>query len=141
MKKNVKGFIGLFSAIGAILLALAALFFPTAHITGSSLSLPGSMNVTMAAIAAGLGVIAIIFGILAVREPDKQGPRKAGIIVGVFAILIGLGSAAFCGMFGMIADYANNVPGNALSQSLPEDQRQSFDKLIDELRTQFPEKK
>lgn len=141
MKKNVKGFIGLFSAIGAILLALAALFFPTAHITGSSLSLPGSMNVTMAAIAAGLGVIAIIFGILAVREPDKQGPRKAGIIVGVFAILIGLGSAAFCGMFGMIADYANKVPGNALSQSLPEDQRQSFDKMIDELRTQFPEKK
>lgn len=41
----------------------------------------------------------------------------------------------------MIADYANKVPGNALSQSLPEDQRQSFDKLIDELRTQFPEKK
>ena len=141
MKKNVKGFIGLFSAIGGIILAIAALCFPTAHITGSSLSLPGSMNVTMAAIAAGLGVIAIIFGILAVREPDKQGPRKAGIIVGVFAILIGLGSAAFCGIFGMVADYANKVPGNALSQSLPEDQRQSFDKMIDELRTQFPEKK
>lgn len=141
MKKNVKGFIGLFSAIGGIILAIAALCFPTAHITGSSLSLPGSMNTTMALIAAGLGVLAIIFGILAVREQDKQGPRKAGIIVGVFAILIGLGSAAFCGVFGMVADYANNVPGNTLSQSLQESQKKDFDKLIDDLRTQFPDKK
>lgn len=141
MKKNVKGFIGLFAAIGAIVLALAALFFPTAHITGSSLSLPGSMNVTMALIAAGLGVLAIIFGILAVREPDKQGPRKAGIIIGVFAILIGLGAAAFCGIFGMVADYANNVPGNTISQSLDESQKKEFDKLVEQIRTQFPENK
>ena len=128
MKKNVKGFIGLFAAIGAIVLALAALIFPTAHISGSSLSLPGSMNVTMALIAAGLGVLAIIFG-------------KAGIIVGVFAILIGLGAAAFCGIFGMVADYANNVPGNTISQSLDESQKKEFDKLVEQIRTQFPENK
>ena len=141
MKKNVKGFIGLFAAIGAIVLAFAALIFPASHISGSSLSLPGSMNVTMALIAAGLGVLAIIFGILAVREPDKQGPRKAGIIVGLLAILLGLGAAALCVILGMVDDCANNGPGNTLSQSLDESKKKEFDKLVEQIRTRFPEHK
>ena len=141
MKKNVKGFIGLFAGIAAFVLIGIALFALTNPISGTTLALHGGFNVIIALVGAVLGIVAIVFGVMSRKDADKKGPRKAGVIVGVFAILIGLGAAAFCGIFGMVADYANNVPGNTISQSLDESQKKEFDKLVEQIRTQFPENK
>lgn len=133
--KNVKGFIGLFSALAALILICIALFVPFNPIEGTNVSLHGGPNIAMSWIAAGLGVIAIIFGILAVKDRDKTGPRKAGIIIGAIAVVIAMISAGICSLFAMIADYANGKPNTIISQ-MSESERKSIDDMIDQLKSQ-----
>ena len=93
MKKNVKGFIGLFAGIASFVLTGVAASVLTNKIEGTKIALHGDINVTMALIAAALGLVAIVFGILSIKHKDQKGPRKAGIIVGVFAVIIALAAA------------------------------------------------
>ncbi len=137
MKKNVKGFIGLFSGFAAFLLIGIALFVPTTPIKGTSLALHGGFNIALALIAAVLGICAIVFGVMSRKDADKKGPRKAGVIIGIFAIIIALISSGICALFSTIADYANDVPGNALSQ-MDESSREQIDKVIEQLRQASP---
>ena len=139
MKKNVFGFIGLFAGIGAFVLLIAALFMPTAAISGSTFALYGGVNVTMALIAAALGVTAIVFGIISRKDRDKKGPRKAGVIVGVFAMIISLMGAGLFSLTGTIVDYANGKSNSVIAQ-LDAEQRKPVDDLITQVRTQFPAK-
>lgn len=130
MKKNVKGFIGLFAGIAAFILIGVALFVPTVPVRNSHLLLHGGINVTLGLIGMVLGVAAIVFGVLSRKERDiAKGPHKAGIIAGTLAVLIAFGATGFCSMTRMIADYANGVPGNAVSK-MDESTRKSIDEAI-----------
>ncbi|MBQ2487066.1 MAG: hypothetical protein II517_01845 [Ruminococcus sp.] len=140
MKKNVNGFIGLFAGIAAFVLIGIALFALTNPISGTTLALHGGFNVIIALVGAVLGIVAIVFGVMSRKDADKKGPRKAGVIVGVFAIIIALMSAGVCTLTKTIADYANNVPGNALSQ-MDNGNRAEMDKMIEQLRLQYPAEK
>ncbi len=134
MKKNVKGFIGLFAGIASFVLTGVAASVLTNKIEGTKIALHGDINVTMALIAAALGLVAIVFGILSIKHKDQKGPRKAGIIVGVFAVIIALAAAGICALTREIANYANGVPGNAIAQ-MDESQRESIDEFIKNIRT------
>ena len=136
MKKNVKGFIGLFAGLAAFVLIGIALFVPTNPIIGTSLALHGGLNIILAIVGAVLGIAAIVFGIMSRKDADKKGPRKAGVIVGVFAVIIALMSTGVSALTRTVADYANNVPGNALSQ-VDEETRSNLDKAIEQLRQQY----
>ncbi len=138
MQKNVKGFIGLFIGLAAFIVIIIAMV-PFTPINGTSINFYGGINSTLALIGAGLGVAAIIFGALSVKDKDKTGPRKAGIIVGIFAVIIGLIFSGIAGLLSSFTDYANGVPGNALSQ-LDESQRKEIDKALEQLKTQNPQK-
>ena len=138
MQKNVKGFIGLFIGLAAFIVIIIAMV-PFTPINGTSINFYGRINSTLALIGAGLGVVAIIFGALSVKDKDKTGPRKAGIIVGIFAVIIGLIFSGIAGLLSSFTDYANGVPGNALSQ-LDESQRKEIDKALEQLKTQNPQK-
>lgn len=137
MKKNVKGFIGLFSGIAAFILIGVALFVPTNPIQGTVIALHGSVNVALALIGGLLGIVAIVFGIMSRKGRDTEiGPRKAGVIVGSFAILIALISCGICSMTQLIADYANGVPGNVISQMDPA-ARQEIDNSLQQFKTEM----
>ena len=140
MKKNVKGFIALFSGIAAIILINVALFVCNNTISGSSVALHSSFNVTLSLIAAGLGVVAIVFGILSVKDKDKRGPRKAGIIIGVIAVIVGLISCLFCSLTRMLVDYANGKTEDNIISQMDEQSRKDLDKLIDDIRKEYPAK-
>lgn len=139
MKKNVKGFIGLFAGIAAFVLIGIALFVTTNPISGTSVALHGGFNVIVALVGAVLGIVAIVFGVMSRKDTDKTGPRKAGIVVGVFAVIIALMSTGICALTSAIADYANNVPGNALSQ-VDKNQLADLDKAIEQFRQDYPAK-
>ena len=136
MKKNVKGFIGLFAGIASVILAVVALCVLTNPIAGTTLALHGSVNVIIAVIAAVLGLAGIVFGVMSLGNTKAKGPRKAGVIVGVCAFLIALSAAGICALTGAFADYANNVPGNAISQ-MDKDSRQEMDRMVKQLRTDY----
>lgn len=134
MKKNVKGFIGLFTGIAAFILIGVALFMPTNPIAGTRLALHGNLNMMLALAGGALGIAAMVFGILSRKGRDTQkGPRKAGVIVGVCAVFIALISCGICSMTQLVADYANGVPGNAISQMDPS-ARQEIDNSIRQLK-------
>lgn len=138
MKKNVKGFISLFSALAAFVCIIIA-FIPTAPIAGTSLSLMGGMNLAFAGVGVLLGLVALITGIMSLRHHDQKGPRKAGMIIGIFAIIISLIACAVTAISKTFVDYANNEPGNALSQ-MDQSSRQAMDDALKQLRTQYPAK-
>ena len=132
MQKNVKGFIGLFIGIASFILTIVSLCMLTNPIRDTGFALHGSINVTLALIAAGLGLVAIIFGVMSVRDKDKKGPRKAGIIIGVFAIIAALCSAGICSMTKMVVEYANGE-STALVSQMSDAERKEFDKQLNEL--------
>ena len=140
MKKNVKGYIALFAGIAAIILICIALFVCTNTISGTSIALHGQMNVTLALIAAGLGVVAIVFGIMSRKDKDKPGPRKAGVIIGVITVIVGLLSCVFCSLSSMLVDYANGNADNSIFSEMDADTRQQIDDLIEQLRRDYPAK-
>lgn len=133
MKKNVKGFISLFTGIAAFIVVGIALFVPTVPLMGTNILLYGSANVIIALAAALLGIAAMVFGIMSLSGKNThKGPRKAGLIVGVCAILIAVGSAGFCGLVKTVCDYANGVPGNAISR-MDDRTRRPVDEALKEL--------
>lgn len=140
MKKNVKGFIGLFAGIAAFILIGIALFVPTNPISGSALALHGSANMAMALIGGALGIVAIVFGVMSRKDADKTGPRKSGVIIGIFAIILALIATGVCSVSKAVADYANGKNDSIVSQ-MNESQRKDIDKAIDQLRNQYPEAK
>ena len=131
--KNVKGYIGLFLGLASFVLSGIALGVMTNKIEGTSISLYSGFNSTIALIAALVGIAAIVFGIMSLKDKDKKGPRKAGIIVGIFAVIIGFSAMGICSCLSAVADYANGVPGNALSQ-VDESSRAQIDEALKQLR-------
>lgn len=139
MKKNGLGFAGLFCGLASLILTGVALCLRTGKIEGSSVSLYGSVNIYLCFGAAALGLIALVLGILAVRHRDRKGPRKAGIIIGIIAIIIAMGSAGICGVVSSVVDYANGKP-NTIFSKVDGETRQQLDELVEKIKTEYPEK-
>lgn len=140
MKKNVKGFIGLFLGLGAIILIGVSIFLPTEQIDGSSLSLPGKTNAIIALIAFFVGIAAIVFGVTSRKDKDKTGPRKAGVIIGVIAIILALISSALCSLLHLFVNYANGKIDQEIIADMDQKSLDKLDKYIEDIRSEFPAK-
>ena len=138
--KNVKGFIGLFAGLAAIVLIILAFFVGAETIVGSSVALPGKTGVILALIAAVLGIVAIVFGVMSRKDKDKKGPRKAGVIIGIIAIIIALFSSATCFLTHTFVNYANGKTDQKLLDEMDEGTRKDLDKLVDQIRAEYPAK-
>ncbi len=137
MKKNVKGFIGLFTGIAAFIAIFVSLFALTNPIKDWGFALHGGFNIAMAFVGVVLGIVAIVFGILSRKGRNtEKGPRKAGVIIGVFAVIIALLSAGLCSISKSVADYINHVPGNSIEQ-MDEASRKPIDDAIEQLEQQL----
>ena len=133
MKKNVKGFIGLFAGLGALLFVILSICVLAEPIKGSSKTFYGSMNVGFAVVAIFLSIAAIVFGILSIKGgKEKKGPRKSGIIVGAVMLFIAFIATIVIGMLALVSDYANNGEKSFLYESILKDKPDSQKKL-DEL--------
>ena len=141
MQKNVKGIIALCCALASFVLLVVAVNIATHKIEGTEVSLYGDINVTMAFVGAGLGVLAIIIGILSLKDRDKKGPRKAGIIVGVFAIIASLLSAGAFALTNEIVKYWNPNEKSTMIEDLVKDNAdmkkqldEQYQKMLDEAK-------
>ena len=88
-----------------------------------------------------MGVLAIIIGILSLKDRDKKGPRKAGIIVGVFAIIASLLSAGVFALTNEIVKYWNPNEKSTMIEDLVKDNPdmkkqidEQYQKLLDEAK-------
>lgn len=138
--KNVKGFIGLFAGLAAIVLIVLAFFVGAETIVGSSIALPGKMGVILSLVAIVLGIVAIVFGVMSRKDKDKKGPRKAGVIIGIIAIIIALFSSAICFLTHTFVNYANGKLDEEIVSQLDEKSRNDLDKLVDQIRAEYPAK-
>lgn len=137
MQKNVKGYLGLTFGLLSVLFIILA-FIPTNPLKGIAINLHGSINVIFGWVACGLAILAIVFGALSKRDADKKGPRKAGVIIGIFAVVISLLSVMVVSLSATLADYINEVPGNSISQSLSKSQLKELNESIEKLREAAP---
>lgn len=141
MKKNVKGFIGLFLALASILLIIIAYMVPMEKLTGfgidGKLTFYGNANCAFVWISVVCAVAAIVFGIMAVRHKDQKGPRKVGIILGIICVIVGLLSALVIGLLALVTEYINtDGKTGVIAEVLENDssQKENVDKIIRELQ-------
>ncbi len=132
MKKNTKGIIGLTAGILSFA-SIVMTFVPLYQLAGTSIKFLGAANVYFGIAAGVLALIAIVFGIMSRKDADKKGPRKAGVIIGAFALIIAMFSTGIAGLGSMITDYANHVEGNTISQ-MNSKTREPVDKMLLELK-------
>ena len=131
MQKNVKGIVSLVAALLAIVCIVIA-FIPTAALRDTSVKFYGGTNVVFAAIAIPLGLIALIAGIMSLKQSDKKGPRKTGMILGILAILCAIFATAATSILSVVTNYANN-PNDPAFSSMSQEQKDTIDKLIDQI--------
>ena len=67
------------------------------------------------------------------KHIDKKGPRKAGIIIGIFAVIISLFAMGITGICSVITDYANGK-STALVENMSQEERQQIDEFIANLK-------
>ena len=133
MEKNVKGFIGLFAGLTAFGCLIVS-FIPLEQIQGSNgFKFYGDVNVRLAFIGFITAIIAIVFGALSKKHIDKKGPRKAGIIIGIFAVIISLFAMGITGICSVITNYANGK-STALVESMSQEERQQIDEFVASLK-------
>ena len=137
MKKNVKGFIGLFLALASILLIIIAYMVPMEKLTGfgidGKITFYGNANCAFVWISVACAVAAIVFGIMAVRHKDQKGPRKVGIILGIICVIVGLLSALVIGLLALVTEYINtDGKTGVIAEVLENDssQKENVDKII-----------
>ncbi len=136
MKKNVKGFIGLFSGLAAFGCLIAS-FIPLEEIQGSNgIKFYGSINTRLAFIGFILAIVAIVFGALSKKYIDRKGPRKSGIVLGIFAVIISIFAMGITGVCSMVTDYANGK-STALVENVSPEERQQIDDLVAQLKNGF----
>lgn len=131
-KKNVKGFVGLFAGLLSFVCIFISLI-PMEKIIDSNTKFYGSTNTTLAVIAAVLGIVAIVAGAMSKKDSDKKGPRKSGVIIGIFAVIISLIAAGTTAVLSTVTDYANGKDVSAF-ESLDDSQRETLDELVATLK-------
>lgn len=111
-KKNIKGYIGLFLGLAALICFGASFFIHTEKLTGMGfdgrVSFYGIINLIMALTGTVLSVAAIVFGTLSKRDADKKGPRKPGVILGIIGIVLSLLVGSSVLLLSGITEYINS---------------------------------
>ncbi len=137
MKKNVKGFISLFTGIAAVIFIILAFAVRTAKIKGSDTVFYSFKNVGFAGLAFLFGVVALIFGILSIKGGrEKMGPRKSGLILAIVMIIVSFFSFFVTAFFAAVTDYANRGEKSFVYESIKNDadSKKFFDDFVKELR-------
>ena len=132
MEKNVKGFVGLISALLAFGLIIVA-FVPMTPLKDFNINFYGGINTTVALVAAVLSLVAIVAGAMSVKHKDKKGPRKAGIIIGVLTLIISLIFLGILSAASLITDYANGT-NQELTKSMTQEEKESLDSFLEQLK-------
>lgn len=137
MKKNVKGFISLFTGLGAVLFIILAFAVRATKIVGTNNTFYGFKNVGFACIAGLLALVALVFGILAIKGGrERKGPRKSGLILAIVMIVVSFCSFFLTAFFAAVSDYANHGEKSAVYDSIKNDAdaKKFFDDFVKELR-------
>lgn len=132
MEKNVKGIVGLISALLAFVLIIVA-FVPMTPLKDINISFYGGINTAVALVAVLLSLVAIVAGAMSVKHKDKKGPRKAGIIVGVLTLIISLISWGMLSAATVLTDYVNGT-NQELTNSMTQEEKESLDNLLEQLK-------
>ncbi|MBQ9673565.1 MAG: hypothetical protein IJV39_02955 [Ruminococcus sp.] len=132
MQKNVKGFVGLIAGLLAFVSIIIA-FIPTTPIEGTNAVFYGSINIAFAVAGIVLGIVAIVAGALSRKPTDKKGPRKSGIIIGIFAVIIAIFALGITATLSLITDYANGKDVPAFSE-MDGSHKEQIDNLVDMLK-------
>ncbi|MBQ9460782.1 MAG: hypothetical protein IJU51_02530 [Clostridia bacterium] len=112
MKTNVKGVIGLITGLAALGLLGTAAFLHPEKLTGfginGKMSFFGMTNIIMAWSGVAIAIAAIVFGVMANKKKDTKGPKKAGIVIGIIGVIIGLAVAGVVSLFSSITEFVNS---------------------------------
>ena len=137
MKKNVKGIIGLFLSLAGIGCLALTIFLPMEKLTGFGIdgraSFYGNVNFIISWAGVALCIVGIVFGALSIKDKDKKGPRKAGIIFGVLGLIFGLVCSLVIGLFSAVTEFINSegqsgIVADAIKDN--PDAKKSFDDII-----------
>lgn len=131
--KSKFGVIALILALLALCCGIAA-FLPLTPLTKyPDIRFFGSINLIFGGVCCVLAIAALVFGIIGRKKSERKGTATAGMIIGIFMIVIGISGSIFGGLMGMVADYINEKPGNFISENMKESDRQELDKTLNEL--------
>ena len=116
MQKNVKGFISLGCAIGAVACFVLGLIPMSSNAVFNPFW--GDINTVFGIISYCLCAAAIVFAILSFRDKDKKGPRKTGMIISIVCILFAWLPLLF-GFFGSSVNaYLNGNNDNFVAEAM-----------------------
>lgn len=135
--KNVKGYIGLFLGLAAILLILVSAFVPMTSLTGFGMNgktnFFGNINIAIAWGGVILAIAAIVFGAMSKKDADKKGPRKPGVVIGIICLIIGLMCVAVISLFSTITEFINSNGQSGMIADIVKDNddlRKQMDNVI-----------
>lgn len=130
MKKT--GIVGLVLAFVAIVLCVLA-FVPMTPLEKYNANFYSPMNIVFGVCSAVVAVIALIVSIVGTKKNAARGAGIAGIVLSAIMIAGGLAGAGTAAVLSQITDYLNEKPGNAISQTMSEQERQELDKTLQQL--------
>lgn len=107
--KSVKGLISLVAALLCIVCIIVSYipFTPiTIEGTNKSVVFFSDINVILPGIAVLLALIAIVAGIMAGKDKDKSGPKRVGMIIGIFGIIIALITCGVTALMNEVGKFA-----------------------------------
>ena len=108
---NVKGVVGLILSLVS-LCCIGISWVPLVPLTGMGfdghLSFYGFLNMILLGVAFVCASAAVVFAAMSKKDADKRGPRKAGMIIGIIAIVITLLASLGIGTMSMITEYINS---------------------------------
>ncbi len=137
MKKNVKGYVSLISGLISVLFIILAYTVRTTKIVGTDNTFYGFKNVGFACLAIPFAIVALIFGILAMKgRRDTKGPRKASLILAIVMVVVSACSVVVTSMLFAAGNYANKGTKSVIYDSIKDnpDALKLFDDWAKELR-------
>ena len=131
--KSKFGILALILALLALCCGIAAFMPLTPLVKYPEVKFFGTINLIFGCCCFVLAVLALVFGIIGRKKSERKGTATAGMIIGIFMILLGIISSLFGGLMNLVADYINEKPGNYIAENMKESDRQELDKAIDEI--------
>ncbi len=136
-KKSTKGLVALIAALLCVACIIGAVIpFTPIPILGTSKTVTffSDINFTLALIAIPLAIIAIVAGAMAGKDKNKSGPKRIGMVIGIFGII---GALIACGVSGMMNEVGKFIQGkdNILTEGAKDNP--DLQKQLEELKKQI----
>lgn len=126
--------VSLISVLLAILcIVLTFISFTQLKVAGSDVTVTffSTANLITACCAIFLSLVAIISGAMAGKDKDKSGPKRLGMVLGIFGIIIALIS---CGIASLFAEIGKYIEGKDSSISEAVKNNPDVQKQLEEFR-------